>query len=165
MTKSIVIELSEYEKIFRIIHSVSEKIDDRAGASCLFFNIIGSFIIENTLKMEAKPVVGAAIFRLNNGVMAFSEVSKNGEVSSNENSFHCWVETQDHIIDFTAPVYQKYFDSRAISINVPKKMFQRRKIDMSKTYKNFTQDGDFLYKKTKNWEINFSQACLLNLVN
>ena len=71
------------------------------------------FLIERALKIPAKPVMGSAFILVDDPsdtVLSFSNVSQDGTFSSNSNAFHCWVETQEHIIDFTAPVYKKYFD-------------------------------------------------------
>lgn len=149
----IAIKLLEYERMFRVIHSVSEELDDRAGVNCMLYNTIGAFLIESTLKIKAKPVMGAAFVLVNNAsdtILSFSKVSEGGEVTSDEDNFHCWVETQDHIIDFTAPVYQKYFDKMGSPIAVPNKMFQKRKSDMLSSYKTFSEDGDYFVQGNRN---------------
>lgn len=146
MTKNLVIKLLEYERLFQVIHSVSEKIDDRAGASCLFYNTIGAFLIESILKIPARPVMGSAFVLVDDPsdtVLSFSNVNEDGTFSSNNDAFHCWVETQEHVIDFTAPVYQKYFDKMGKTMTVPGKMFQKRKIDMSPSYQGFSKEGDY----------------------
>jgi hypothetical protein len=77
MRKNFAITLSQYERIFRVVHSVSERLDDRAGASCLFYNTIGALLIESSLKVKASPEMGAAFFRVNDAtdtVLSFSKI-------------------------------------------------------------------------------------------
>jgi hypothetical protein len=90
--------------------------------------------------------MGAAFFRINDAadsVLSFAAINENGSCTSNPDAFHCWVETHDHVIDFTSPVYQKYFDKMGININLPNKMFQKRKIDMSSSWQELLREGDY----------------------
>ena len=150
MTGKFAIKLLEYERMFQVINSISEKLDDRDGASCLFYNTIGAFLIESVLKIKARPVIGAAFILVDNAtdtVLCFSNIMSNNVAFSDKENFHCWVETQDHIIDFTAPVYQKYFDRMNNPLSVPRRMFQKRKCDMSPSYQTFSKEGDFFVQE------------------
>ena len=152
MTKNFAITLSEYDRIFRVVHSVSEGLDDRVGASCLFYNTIGALLIENSLKVKAWPVMGAAFFRVNDAtdtVLSFSAFDENDICISNPDAFHCWVETQDHVIDFTAPVYQKYFDKMGMGVKLPNKMFQKKKTTMSPSWRELYKEGDYFIQEDR----------------
>jgi len=140
------ITLPEYERIFKVVHSVSSKLDDRQGASCLFYNTIGALLVEKGLGVKARPVMGAAFFRVDdvtNTALSFAFLNDDETCGSSEEAFHCWVETQHFIIDFTAPVYRKYLSGSPLGERLPRKMFQKRKNDMAASYRELRQEGHY----------------------
>ena len=146
MKKKLSITLPEYERIFRVIHSVSRSFDDRPGASCLFYNTVGALMLEKALKVRARPVMGAAFFRVDDPtatVLSFAAMSDDGSCTSNEDAFHCWVETESHIIDFTAPAYREYLEKIGQRQQLPRKMFQRKKFDMAESHHHLRREGDY----------------------
>jgi hypothetical protein len=146
MKNKLPITLSEFERVFRVVHSVSRSLDNRPGASCLFYNTVGALLLEKMLRVKARPVIGAAFFRVDDStatVLSFAIVNDDGTCASTEDAFHCWVETENHIIDFTAPVYREYLEKVGLSQQLPRKMFQRKKADMAASYKDLLCEGDF----------------------
>jgi hypothetical protein len=90
--------------------------------------------------------MGAAFFRVNDAtdtVLSFSKIDEGGVCQSSAEAFHCWVETQYHVIDFTAPVYQKYFDKMKMNITLPSKMFQKKKDAMASSWQELYSEGDY----------------------
>lgn len=145
-SNGLAITLPEYNRIFQVIHSVSTALDDRPIASCLFYNTIGAYLLEASLGVSARPRMGAAFFRVDdatNTVLSFAERGKDGVCTGTRNGFHCWVETENHIIDFTAPVYCQYLADIGSDIKLPRKMFQKAKKDMALSYNSLIVEGDY----------------------
>jgi hypothetical protein len=146
MKKRHAITLPEYERAFRIIHSVSRSLDDRPGASCLFYNTVGALLLEESLGIRALPVVGAAFFRLDDYLgtgLSFAKINDDGTCEGTEEHFHCWIETENHIIDFTAPVYREYLEKAGVKVDIPRKMFQKQKLEMSPSQQELRRSGDY----------------------
>ena len=146
MSKKLLITLPEYERIFRVIHTVLRSTDTRSAPSCLFYNTVGAFMLEQALKVKARPLMGAAFIRLHDptaSVAAFAVLHEDGSCEGSQERFHCWVDTPTHVIDFTAPVYQQYADEANMQVKVPSKMFQRRKEEMAPSHHELFREGDF----------------------
>jgi len=143
------ITFQEYERIFRVLHSISRRLDNRLGVSCPFYNTAGAHLLESCLGISARPRMGSAFVRVDDAtdtVMAFGVVSENGlECDSNEHAFHCWIETSEHIVDFTAPVYSSYMERwpKEAQIDIPRKMFIKSKTNMALSHTDLRTEGDF----------------------
>lgn len=152
MNKKLAISLPEYDRVFRIVHSVSRSIDDRPGASCLFYNTVGALLLERSLGVRARPMVGAAFFYVDNNsatALSFAELQDDGTCNGTQEGFHCWVETENHIVDFTAPVYREYLAKVGSSINIPRKMFQKEKSRMAPSHLDLLKEGDFYVQSNR----------------
>ncbi|WP_210558284.1 MULTISPECIES: DUF2026 family protein [unclassified Pseudomonas] len=147
MKKSeLAISIPEYNRIFQVLHSVSTAFDDRSRASCLFYNTVGAFLLERSLGIPARALMGAAFFRVDDTtdtVLCFAERDESGVFIGTLKGFHCWVETEHHIIDFTAPVYRKYLADLGSNIKLPRKMFQKPKELMAHSHEHLMVEGDY----------------------
>jgi hypothetical protein len=140
------VTLKQYQTIHRIVSSIGDVFSHGAGISCQFYNVNGAYILSKALKIKARPVMGAAFIWLKDGqdgMLTFAEIDNNGYTST-PNGFHCWIETDTHYIDFTAPEY-----SIALGQDVPQKMFQKQKSDMATSIDSFKNAGDFLFIKNE----------------
>lgn len=146
-TNRLAITLPEYDRIFRVVYSVSRSVDGTPGASCLFYNTIGALLLEKSLGLRAKPVMGAAVVRVHdasNTVLTFAQINDGSDaLSSSEKKFHCWVETDRHIIDFTAPLYTESLSMAGSVQQLPRKMFQKLKTDMAPSHLGLHAEGEF----------------------
>jgi len=140
------ITLKEYQTIYRIVSSVGEYFSWGAGKSCQFYNVTAAYILSNVLKVKARPVMGAAFIYLNDnesGILSFATQDRLG-IGSNENGFHCWLETDENFIDFTAPEY-----AEALNSSVPRKMFKKKKHSMVSSLDLLQQRGDFFFSENE----------------
>lgn len=140
------ITIPEYNRIFQVVHSVCSTLNDSSKASCLFYNTVGTYLLEQSLGVRARTKMGAAFFRVDDAtetVLFFAERGEDGVCTSTRNGFHCWVETEDHIIDFTAPVYRRYLADIGSDIQLPRKMFQKSKGSMASSYNSLATEGDY----------------------
>lgn len=130
----------EYERIYQVIHAVLE---DRANTphACMFFAIAGSFILNKHHGIAARPVAGAFLLCVDAAPSVLS-IGKNegNSISSDQNSFHMWVQTQQHVIDFMSPIFLESVQAR---ICIPRRMFQRRQDSESQSIDDLSSHGDF----------------------
>jgi hypothetical protein len=141
-----VITLSDYQQIFRVIHSVYQKIDDSGSICCQFYNVAGALILNEVYKKKATPVLGAACFKLQaSSAINLCFAHFNGrDVSSAEDAFHCWIQTEEgYLVDFTSPLFREYTEQAGNKCLIPRKMFQKNLTRMSASFDELQEEGDF----------------------
>ncbi len=139
------IKSADYERIFRIVHSVSESVGNTIGRSCLFYNVVGAAILEAHYNVRAVPIVGSAFFLLHQStstVLSFSHFSAEGIYSSSE-AFHCWVQANGYAIDFSAPVYGESLTAAGSSLRIERRMFRKAMNRMATSHDSLAREGDF----------------------
>lgn len=117
--------LPEYHRIYEVIYSVLE---GRANTpfACMFFATIGAFILSDHYKIAARPVAGAFFLCVDPEPFGISFAkNEDGMISSDLDGFHMWVQTQTHVIDFMAPIFNESIEGKGYPKTVPRKMFQR----------------------------------------
>jgi hypothetical protein len=142
----LLIKLNDYARIFRVVHSVSEAVGNTAGRACLFYNVIGAALLEVNYKIKARPVMGSAFFAVHEPsatVLAYSHRTENGQISSSSDAFHCWVQAEGCVVDFTAPVYRESIEKLGYTYKIPRKMFQKPFQLMARAHDHLAREGDF----------------------
>lgn len=141
------ITLSQYELIYKVVASVGKDLSHGAGRSCQFYNVNGAFILESLFKVKAKPVMGAAFIRLSESGNTLSFAGKeNDNFYSSPEAFHCWVETNNNFIDFTAPEYREALAQAGLNESIKRMMFQKDKKSMSESPRDMFNVGDFYFE-------------------
>jgi hypothetical protein len=125
------LDQKQFERIFQTIYSA---LDGRAKVerSCIFFAAVGALILDEHFGIECQPCAGAALLNIGdeaNTVINFGEF-KNGLLTSSADAFHCWIETEQHAIDFMSPIYHENMKSSLFSKSIPRRMFVRNLSDM-----------------------------------
>lgn len=144
-----ILTMNDCQRIFQVIHSVYQTVDNSGAVCCQFYNVAAAFILKEVYKKEVMPVMGAACFKFYSPLpvnLYFAHI--NGKnVSSSEEAFHCWIETEDgYVLDFTAPLYREYTKQAGNKCLIPRKMFQKKLELMSASYHELDQEGDFYVK-------------------
>jgi hypothetical protein len=138
------ITLKQYELIYKIVASVGRELSHGAGKSCQFYNVNGAFILEKIFKVKARPVMGAAFIRLTESGNTLSFAGEeDGSFYSSPDAFHCWVETENNIIDFTAPEYREALTLAGSENIIKRNMFQKEKSSMAESPLKMINVGDF----------------------
>ena len=130
----------EYERIYQVIHAVLE---DRANTphACMFFAIAGAFILNKHHGIAARPVAGAFLLCVDPTPSVLSIGKSEGNtISWDQNNFHMWVQTENHIVDFIAPIFRESVQGR---IDVPRRMLQRNQENESPSIDDLSSPGDF----------------------
>lgn len=141
------ITLKQYELIYKIVASVGRELSHGAGKSCQFYNVNGALILENIFKVNAKPVMGAAFIRLteNGETLSFAGEDE-GSFYSSPDAFHCWIETENNIIDFTAPEYREALTQAGSKNQIKRKMLQKAKSSGCPSPHDMANIGDFYFE-------------------
>lgn len=151
-SKAIPLPLSfaDYERLNRILVTVLNSVDGHTANGCVFFTMVGSYILDKAFGLKTQPVCGSAFFRVDDAtdfVMAFTDMEafENDVVASDNKFFHAWIECNGVVIDLMAPIFRenllkKIPDSK---LRLPRKMFQRPKSEMANSPFELVREGDF----------------------
>lgn len=137
----LILTLPEYERIYGVIYSV---LDGRADVphACMFFSIVGSFILNKHYQIAARPVAGAFLLGVDSvpRVATFGKLEGN-DVTSDKDGFHMWVQTEKHVVDFMAPIFNEAVGNK--DLIVPRNMFQRLIGDEVASPDSIAKSGDY----------------------
>ena len=120
--------LPECERLFRVIHAVIESEEADSSKACIFFGIAGAFLLSQNHRFKsARPVAGVAGYNLRTptNLAIILGTLENGEWSSDEDNFHCWIEVDGWIVDLTAPLFDSMAPFERKGAIVPSLMFQK----------------------------------------
>jgi len=139
-----VIPMAEYNRIHQIAHGVIKE-EGSVERACIFFAIVGSFLLNKHYGIDARAVAGGFALCVAGGPKCiFYGKNEGGKFSWGGDGFHMWVQTGDHIIDFMAPIYQECFAIVDPDIIIPRKMFQKQKKYDSQTLDGLVSAGDYM---------------------
>jgi hypothetical protein len=139
------IDFFEYQKIFRILHGIHEFANEGERPSCQFYSTVGAYILGSIYGVNASPRMGAAYIKVdeaNDFALAFAHPDFR-YCNSDSEHFHCWIETDNHYIDFTSPVYSSYPNTPTLK---QRYMFQKPKLAMSESHLDLDNNGDFYFE-------------------
>ncbi len=142
------IPFADYQRVFRVIKSVLDSVDAKTDRACLFFGCAGAYILETVYRRPARPIVGAALYRVDDAdgfTIVFGRVA-GAEVVSDSSGFHCWIESGDWIIDFMAPLFSEVGGASGRTQRIPRRMFQRPVSAMAMSPDGLRRAGDFLLR-------------------
>lgn len=135
--------LAEYNRIHQVIHGVLKE-EGRVEKGCTFFAIFGSLVLNKHYGIAARPVAGAfALCVTDEPRCMFYGRDENGKIVWDEDGFHMWVQTETHIIDFMAPIYEEAFAEAGPGVEIPRQMFQKRITDEAASLDDLATPGDF----------------------
>ncbi|NUU00952.1 DUF2026 family protein [Herbaspirillum robiniae] len=141
------IPLADYQRIFRVVHSVLQSVEADIPAASFFFSVTAAQILKKFYKRNAFPVAGAAFYLINQeggGALSFGTLGEDARsVSSNHDAFHTWVQCDGYAIDFMAPVFQELLAAAGHALPVPRRMFQKSLGRMSADVPALSAPGDF----------------------
>jgi hypothetical protein len=106
---------------------------------------MGALMLSEKMKKDARPVMGSAFFRVHDPsetVLSYSRLV-DGVPTSDKDSFHCWVECDGFLIDFTAPVFRESLAQAGKNLSIQRKMLQKPFTTMADSVNDLKQEGDF----------------------
>lgn len=139
-----VIPMAEYNRIHQIVHGVIKNEGD-VERGCTFFAIVGSYLLNKHYGIKATAVAGGFALCVADGSRCiFYGKDEGGKFSWADDGFHMWVQTEEHIIDFMAPIYAESFAIAQPDIVIPRKMFQKRIEDDNQNLDDLDAIGDYM---------------------
>lgn len=139
------IPLADYQRIFRVIHSVLDSVDANIPAASFFFSVTAAQILKKFYKKNAYPVAGAAFYLISedgSGALSFGTLDGD-KIDSNSDAFHCWVQCDGYVLDLMAPVFQELLVDAGHPMPVQRQMFQKDLTRMSASPTVLSAPGDF----------------------
>jgi hypothetical protein len=108
--------------------------------ACNLFAMMGTHILQEHYRLEARAVSGAAIYCLRPELnpLAFATVV-DGRLAARLDGFHSWVECRGFVIDFLAPLFPENVAEIDSQAEVPRRAFMKPLSLMSST---LPQKGD-----------------------
>ncbi|ODP35111.1 DUF2026 family protein [Pandoraea sp. ISTKB] len=136
--------LADFQRVFQVAHGIADELAKDVSKSCLLINMIGAVILGEHYKRDARPVAGAAFYKLDTSdrALAIADPAEGFEKSSPD-GFHCWVEVDDWCIDFTSPLFPEMASHFGEGIRCDRKMFQKPRSAMSESFDDLLSPGDF----------------------
>lgn len=142
--------IADYARIHAVARAVLAGLgENSATKSCIFFSLIGAYLLEYHHNLSARPMAGAALYAVEVAsddsleVLTYARFEDDGVVSDYE-SFHCWVECDGWAIDFMAPLFGDIMREQKRAVQAPPRMFQSPLSAMTPIGEPFAQPGDFL---------------------
>lgn len=142
--------IADYARIHAVARAVLAGLgESSATKSCIFFSLIGAYLLERRHRRSARPMAGAAFYAVEVAsddsleVLTYARFEDDGVVSDYE-SFHCWVECDGWAIDFMAPLFGDLLREQKRPVNAPPQMFQRPLSTMTPIGEPSAEPGDFL---------------------
>lgn len=139
----LVIPLADYERIFRSVHGLMEAVDAHVPKACMFFAAAGALALNKYYGIPARMVAGSALYVVNEEDDKFVAVigGKPGNLAfSDDRTFHCWVQTKDHVLDFMAPILREQVAGYQYANDIPRLAFQALQPDETP---RMERNGDF----------------------
>lgn len=140
------IALADFERIFRTIHGVLLNEKGDLARACLFFGVIAASILRTRYRLEAAVVCGFAAYKVDekDDVLVLG-TQKDGFIESESNGFHCWVQCNNWVLDFTSPLFQEMFALCGLEKKCGRRMFQKPESEMCESLSELSKPGHFLY--------------------
>jgi len=143
MRKKRILEVSDYINVHSTLHAVLESQQRDPSRSCHFFATAGTAILKE--HFGKKPTVMVGAFALDAGLtknVVFGKVV-DGEITSGVDAFHSWIECDGQIIDFALPALGSIPVGEGVGLEVPRKVFMKRKALGKRSVKDLKKAGDF----------------------
>lgn len=139
-----VITMGEYNRIHQIVHGVIKDVGD-VERGCTFFAIVGSYLLNKHYQIRARAVAGGFALCVADGrkCICYGK-DEGGKFSWGNDGFHMWVQTEEHIIDFMAPIYAEAFAIVQPEVMIPRKMFQKRHEEDNQSLDDLNAVGDYM---------------------
>lgn len=139
--------MADYQRIHQVIRTVLDGADAHTERACIFFCIVGAFLLKEIYKKNAVPIAGAAFYFLDDksGLTAAFASMNNNEIASSNKAFHCWIQCEGYIVDFMAPIFRESLKTSGHDNAVARKMFQKKLVNMAPSPNEMSMAGDFYH--------------------
>lgn len=129
------LSFAQYNRIYNVLFSLAQHFTRDEGRECVFYSINAAAIMHAHYGRDAKVLCGlgaVVVHRQGDTPTAVSwfTVEPDGRCVATLEAFHCWVECDGWVIDFSAPNYQTALDTSPLAKErivprIPRRMFQK----------------------------------------
>lgn len=123
------IPFADYQRIYQVLYTVLRAVGGHTAHGCTFYAMGGALLLREAYGLDAHFIAGGALYRVSERdglVISFGRPDGLGHLESDDEAFHCWVEVDNYVIDFMAPVFRENWkDLGGKNAHVPRRMFQR----------------------------------------
>lgn len=138
--------LQDNSRASRTIYSLLASEEGEPYKACLFYSVIGAEILKKYYGIDAKPVAGAALYRVSTerpDLLAFA-VPGDG-FTSNKQAFHSWVMAGSWSLDFMSPFFPEMIAATGQLNPCPRRAFQKRSTTGKASLIELRVAGDFIH--------------------
>lgn len=138
------ITMTEYNRIHQVIHGVI-KHGGKVERACTFFSIVGSHLLNERFGIPSAAVAGGFALCVDEGPKCVVYGKEDGgRLGWGDDGFHMWVQTEDYVIDFMAPLYEESFAIAEGGFVIPRKMFQKHRAGCKQELGELQGTGEYL---------------------
>lgn len=119
--------LPDYQRIYQVIYSVLAATQAATThRACILFTIAGTLILRKHYQLPATISAGFMGMMVDEKCSTVAMYGRmgNGPESDNQ-AFHAWIECDDWLIDFMAPIMGVAFKENGRTLNIPRRMLQK----------------------------------------
>lgn len=146
MTKSPLLPLPDYQRIYQVLYSVLGASEIAVtNRSCIFFAAAGTMILREHYGLPATISVGCMALMVNEkqARVAVYGRDENGVFVNDQDAFHAWIECDGWLIDFMAPIMGEAFLEDGHDFDIPRNMLQKRLEARKTSMGELHKTGDF----------------------
>lgn len=146
MTQRPLLPLSDYQRIYQVIHSVLDASEIAVThRACIFFATVGTVILRDHYRLSATISAGCLALMVNEekaSVLVYGR-EENGVYVNDEDGFHAWVECDGWLIDFMAPIMGVGVREDGRDWDIPRRMLQKPLRDRKASLREIQYLGEF----------------------
>lgn len=141
----------QYGRIHDVIYSLAQHFTHNEGKECVFYSINAAAIMHAHYGKRATVVcgLGALVVHRQGDVptaVSWFQEQPDGQCIATPEAFHCWVECDGWVIDFSAPNYQRTLETSFMANThsvprIPRKMLQKPVAQASSPMSQLTRVG------------------------
>ena len=146
---------AQYNRIYNVLFSLAQHFTRDEGRECVFYSINAAAIMHAHYGRNAKVICGlgaVVVHRQGDTPTAVSwfTVQPDGRCIATLDTFHCWVECDGWVIDFSAPNYQRALDTSPLANErvvprIPRRMLQKPISQVDTAFDRLTRVGRAMF--------------------
>ena len=138
------IPLADFQRIFQVAHGIIREVGKDPSKSCILFSMVGACLLNVHYSINARPVVGAAFYKLDasDRVLSIADMSSQEALSSID-GFHCWVQANGWCLDFASPLFPEIASQAGFAGMHERRAFQKAFTANATSPAELASPGDF----------------------
>jgi len=149
------LSFAQYARIHHVVYSLAQYFTKDEGRECVFYSINAAAIMREHYGKDARVACGlgaVVVDRSGNRPTAVSwfAIAADQTCVATRDAFHCWVECDNWVIDFSAPNYQRTLDTSPLAKDgavprVGRRMLQKPMEGLATSSEQLTRVGRAMF--------------------